>query len=177
MNKFMELKLIENSIIDPILNDLNNNICLNPQEIRSFMILTESRGEIFITKHVIPKMLNIINDKISNRFYSSSEHHHHHHHYSSDSSLSAYIIFAILELLIHLLKPHLNRKFVFQTGTKFTDNTAIFKCLKLPLLGRYWNLIEFKKLILLVIRIAQFFGPKSEITQSLLKTLEPMMIN
>ncbi len=56
MNKFMGLSLIEDSIIDPIFIDLNNNISLNPQEIRSFMMITQSRGEIFITKHVIPKL-------------------------------------------------------------------------------------------------------------------------
>ena len=170
MNKFMELKLIENSIIDPILSDLNNNISLNPQEIRSFMMITQSRGEIFITKHVIPKMLNIINDNILSLHVGSTTN-------NNNNNNKFYIIFGILELLIYLLKPHRNRKFVFQTGLKFTDNTAIFKCLRLPLNGKYYfNLIEFKKLILLVIRIAQFFGPKSEITQSLLKTLEPMMV-
>eukprot|EP01083_Nonionella_stella_P299576 1018259_1 len=170
MNKFMELNMIENSIIDPILNDLNNNVSLNPQEIRSFMMITQSRGEIFITKHVIPKMLNIINDKIATKIQQQSP------LSTSSNTQSLYVIFAILELLIYLLKPHRTRKFVLRTGLTFTDNTAIFKCLRLPLNGKYFNLIEFKKLILLVIRIAQFFGPKSEITQSLLKTLEPMMI-
>lgn len=169
MNRFMDCQLIEGALMDPLLNDLSLGIQLNAEEIRSFMMMTQRRGEVFITKNVIPKMLKIVDEKVASKLRESTSD-------GVKGQNSMYLLFAILELLIYLLKPHRNRKFVFETGLRFTSNTAIFKCLRLPLSARYFELFEFKKLILLVIRIAQFFGAKSDITISLHQTLQPLML-
>ncbi len=60
-------QVIESALIDPLLHDLSVGAQLNAEEVRSFMMMTQRRGEVLIAKKVIPKMLRIVDDKVALR--------------------------------------------------------------------------------------------------------------
>ena len=71
---------------------------LNAQEIRSFMMITQTRGEVFITKHVNPKLLAIVERKCAAIEATQAERGHDH-----DGDHCLLLIFGMLELLIYLI--------------------------------------------------------------------------